>query len=69
LSYLIDFYKNLSSKKIPFFLETNFFNLLAGTDQLKAMLINQASEEEIRAMWEPGLIEFKLKRKKYLLYN
>jgi len=69
LSYLVDFHNRLSKSGIPFFLESNFFDLLAGTDQLKTMLIAQASESEIRAMWEPGLIEFKLIRAKYLLYD
>ncbi len=69
LGYLIKFYENLSAQEQPFFLDSNFFNLLAGTDQLKKMIIAQVSESEIRAMWEPGLIDFKLKRKKYLLYD
>ena len=69
LSYLIDFYKDLSSKNIPFFNDNNFFDLLAGTDKMKKMIINGTPEAEMKIYWEPELLEYKIKRKKYLLYN
>lgn len=46
-----------------------FFNLLAGNNELADQLINEVSESEIRASWEPGLSEFKKMREKYLLYK
>jgi len=69
LSYLINFYTNLKSQNVPFFNEDNFFNLLAGTDQLKAQIIAGTQEEEIRAGWAAGLLDFKMMRKNYLLYK
>jgi len=69
LGYLIDFYKNLNNQQVNFFNDDNFFNLLAGTDQLKKMIKEGKDELEIKALWEPALIEYKLMRKKYLLYN
>ena len=46
----------------------DFFNKLAGTDQLKQQLLQGLSEEAIRATWEKDLKTFKAIRKKYLLY-
>ena len=69
LSYLQSYYKNLSEQKIKFFNEDNFFNLLAGTDQLKKDIISGKSEDEIRASWMPGILDFQLMRKKYLIYK
>jgi uncharacterized protein YbbC (DUF1343 family) len=65
LKYLIEFYDQMPNKETFF---TNFFNLLAGNSKLKEQIQNQVSENDIRASWLPGLIQFKLKRKKYLLY-
>jgi uncharacterized protein YbbC (DUF1343 family) len=41
---------------------------LAGTTLFKEQIIAGKSENEIRASWEPGLSQFKIMRKKYLLY-
>jgi uncharacterized protein YbbC (DUF1343 family) len=43
-------------------------NLLAGTRNFKQQIIDEKSEEEIRKSWEPGLSNYKIMRKKYLLY-
>ncbi len=69
LSYLVSFYKDLTSKEVPFFNDNNFFDLLAGTDKLKEMIIKGIPAEEIKIYWEPGLLEYKMKRKRYLIYN
>ncbi len=69
LSYLIDFHTELKNKGTTFFNDNNFFDLLAGTDQLKTMIEKEIPEEEIRAHWAAGLLEFELMRKKYLIYN
>ena len=41
---------------------------LAGTSKFKEQIIAGTSEAEIRKSWEPGLGEYKIMRKKYLLY-
>jgi uncharacterized protein YbbC (DUF1343 family) len=45
------------------------FDKLAGTASLRRQIIAGVPEEVIRRSWEPGLSEFKQKRKKYLLYK
>lgn len=65
LSYLLQFYK-LYPDKEKFW--GGSFNRLAGTTELKQQIIDGWTEEKIRASWEPGLSQFKEKRKKYLIY-
>jgi uncharacterized protein YbbC (DUF1343 family) len=48
--------------------EMNNIDRLAGTTLFKEQIIAGKSEEEIRKSWEPGLSQFKMMRKKYLLY-
>lgn len=68
LQWLFDAYKIFPDKD-SFFLKTNSFNRLAGTDMLMQQIKDRKSEEEIRKTWEPKLSEFKVMRKKYLLYE
>lgn len=67
LRYLQEMYQH--TPKGSFFLKNNFFEKLAGTDQLRKQLQRGDSEESIRASWEPKLSQFKLIRAKYLLYQ
>lgn len=67
LKYLIDFY-NKADFKDEFFARPEFFDKLAGTDQLRKQIIAGKSEEEIRASWKDELDAYKEMRKKYLLY-
>jgi uncharacterized protein YbbC (DUF1343 family) len=67
LQYLLEAYK-LFPDKDSFFLKTNFFNKLAGNEQLMQQIKAGTSEVEIRKSWEPALDNFKNIRKKYLLY-
>ncbi|RAJ92289.1 uncharacterized protein YbbC (DUF1343 family) [Larkinella arboricola] len=67
LKYLIDFY-NKAVDKDKFFLATNYIDKLYGSDQLRLQLKVGMTEEAIRKTWEPGLGEYKTKRKKYLIY-
>jgi len=53
--------------KTKFF--NSYFNMLAGTDQLRKQIESGASDEEIRKSWEPALSNFKKIRKRYLLYT
>ncbi len=41
---------------------------LAGSAQFKEQIAAGKSEMEIRQSWEPGLSQYKIMRKKYLLY-
>lgn len=68
LSYLMTAYQNCPDKT-NFFLKNNFFDKLAGTAQLRKQIVEGATDEEIRASWQPGLDAFKAVRAKYLLYE
>jgi len=68
LKWLIEAYK-LFPQKDSFFLKSNSFNRLSGTDVLMQQIKEGKSEEQIRKSWEPKLSEFKVIRKKYLLYG
>ena len=68
LSFLMNAYSLAqSATKEKFF--NDFFEKLAGTASLKAQIINNTSEIEIRNSWKKGIIQFKKIRKKYLLYE
>ena len=73
LSWLIELYNAYPFKDKFFdFKQSNQmgnFDKLAGTFELKKQIIAGKSEEEIRQSWEPGLSQYKLMRKKYLLYQ
>ncbi len=68
LSYVINFYHEFPNKE-AFFLETLFFDKLAGGDQLRQQIIAGKTEEEIRASWQDGLVAFREIRAKYLIYE
>jgi len=68
LKWLIEAYK-LFPQKDSFFLRSNSFTRLSGTDVLMQQIKDGKSEEEIRKSWEPKLSEFRVVRKKYLLYE
>ncbi len=65
LSWLISSYKYLS-KDSKFF--NNYFDKLAGTDELRKQIVEGKTEQEIRESWQPALDEFLKIREKYLLY-
>ncbi len=67
LKYVLDFYHKTPDKK-KFFSRADFFDKLAGTDQLRQQIIAGNSEEEIRSSWQNDLTIYKKMRKKYLLY-
>ena len=45
-----------------------WFDLLAGTKELRFQIVRGLKENEIRASWQPALNKYKKIRKKYLLY-
>lgn len=67
LKYILDFYHNIPDGE-EFFTRPDFFDKLAGTDELRKQIIAGLSEDEIRASWEPELEAYKEMRRKYLLY-
>ncbi|MBI1227904.1 MAG: DUF1343 domain-containing protein [Bacteroidetes bacterium] len=67
LHYLIDFYKTYPDKP-NFFLQTSHFDALAGSTVLKQQIKDGLSEDAIRESWQKDLNEFKVVRKRYLLY-
>jgi len=67
LKYLIDFYQKTPSKD-QFFSRPEFFDKLAGTDELRKQLIAGKTEAEIKASWASDLAAYKTMRKNYLLY-
>lgn len=68
LSFLMDFYKKAGKDQAFFFTRPQWFDLLAGTKELRYQIVRGLSEEDIRASWQPALNEYKKIRNKYLLY-
>jgi uncharacterized protein YbbC (DUF1343 family) len=72
LQWMIELYNNHPNKE-KFFdskLSNQMGNIdkLSGTYLFRQQIIKGTPEAEIRASWEPGLSEYKVMRKKYLLY-
>lgn len=65
ISLILETYNLMKSNKNFF---NNYFNYLAGNEQLMQQITSGLSEEEIRKSWEQDLENFKKIRKKYLLY-
>lgn len=66
--YLLRMYA-LAKNKAKFFSSPDFFDKLAGTDELRKQILAGKTETEIKATWQPGLKAYKEMRKKYLLYK
>ena len=66
LKWIIKAY-NETSDKTKFF--NPFFTKLAGTKKLQQQIEAGTSDADIRKSWEKGLSEFKVIRKKYLIYE
>jgi len=66
LSYLFKFYAAYPFKD-KFFIP--YFDKLAGNDVLKQQIKDGLTEAQIRASWKEDLDDFKVKRRKYLLYE
>ncbi|MEO5947272.1 MAG: DUF1343 domain-containing protein [Chitinophagaceae bacterium] len=49
--------------------QMNNVEIQTGSGLFRQQIIDGKSEQEIRASWEPGLSEYKVMRKKYLLYK
>jgi uncharacterized protein YbbC (DUF1343 family) len=67
LKYVLDFYNKMPDKS-KFFARPEFFDKLAGTDELRKQILAGMTESEIRKSWETDLNTYKTMRAKYLLY-
>lgn len=67
LKYVLDFYNKMPDKS-KFFTRADFFDKLAGTDELRKQILAGMTEEQIKKSWEEDLKAYKQMRKKYLLY-
>lgn len=65
LFWLISAFKELGSDSAFF---NAYFDLLAGTGQLRKQILEGKTEHEIRKSWEAGIENFVKIRKKYLIY-
>lgn len=68
LSFLLDMYQKADKDRAFFFSRPQWFDLLAGTKDLRFQIIRGMSEAEIRASWQTDLNAYKKIRTKYLLY-
>ncbi|MDR0938870.1 MAG: DUF1343 domain-containing protein [Mediterranea sp.] len=68
LRYFLRFYR-LSGEGAAFFSRPRWFDLLMGTDSVREAILGGATEEEIRAGWQPALEKYRAMRTKYLLYD
>jgi uncharacterized protein YbbC (DUF1343 family) len=66
--YWIDFYHKAPDKS-KFYLPTMFIDRLSGSDQIRKMIEEGKTEEQIKAWYKPELDKYKEMRKKYLLYQ
>lgn len=67
LHYLHKEYAAYPNKK-DFFTSESFFDKLAGTSSIREMLVAGKSLNEIEATWKDDLENYKVRRKKYLIY-
>ena len=68
LDYLISAYADLNAQGVDFFTNAKFFDLLAGTDELRKRIIAGNSAKAIRAGWAAELADYRTMRQQYLLY-
>lgn len=67
IAYFLDFYHKYPNEK-EFLTNERWLNLLAGTDSLIKNIRAGKSEAEIESAWQEELEDYKILRRKYLLY-
>ncbi|MDR1919854.1 MAG: DUF1343 domain-containing protein [Tannerellaceae bacterium] len=67
LRFFLDFYQKAGSKA-SFFARPEWFDLLAGSKELRQYITAGLSEQEIRILWQDDLESYQAIRQKYLLY-
>lgn len=68
LSYIEQAYYSSGDAGFSFFTNKEFFDKLAGSDDLRNQLDKGMTRQQIRATWQDDLSAFKQVREKYLLY-
>lgn len=68
LRFFLDFYNKAGKDQAFFFTRPQWFDLLAGTKELRFQIVRGLDETEIRKSWQPALDAYKKIRTKYLLY-
>jgi len=68
IKWLLASYKAMQSPDF-FTTKNRWFDILAGTDELRKQIIAGKTEEEIRTSWKSDLEDFKEMRKIYLIYK
>lgn len=68
LQFLLAFYHRLGADGQRFFTRANWFDLLAGSKELRRQITAGYTEREIRAGWQADLERYRIMRRKYLLY-
>jgi uncharacterized protein YbbC (DUF1343 family) len=68
INYLLDGYSKLGQDENKFFTNKKWFDLIAGSSELRTQIVNNESEVSIRDSWKQDLDSYKKIRKKYLLY-
>ena len=61
--------RNFSTNKNDFFRKDGFFRLLTGDRNIRKMIEEDKSSQEIWLSFQPEVEHFKTIRKKYLLYT
>ena len=69
LSTILYFKENWPATAGPLITRSSFFDLLAGTDELRKQINQGMTQDEIRQTWEKDLEEYRKTRGKYLLYK
>ena len=69
LRYLLNWYNAFVKEDRVFFSSPSFMDKLAGTDKLRKAIIAGKNEAQIKLTWQADIIDFKQKRKPYLLYQ
>ena len=68
LRFILRWYKVFEEQGAIFFNSPKFMDKLAGTDKLRKAIMAGKSAEQIKLSWQAAIIDFKQKRKPYLLY-
>jgi len=69
LQFFSRFYQRAGKDRALLFSRPQWFDLLAGSKELRFQIVKGLSEKQIRASWQPDLKKYKSMRKRYLLYS